>query len=98
MTGLQAYFDASKTLEDKVLNAALTEATGAVGSASPGPGAFFNFGERAKEHQKAKSLAKLNTPHKRFDKKARKCLYALTNSYPSKMAVSLGAVGERACS
>ncbi|CAM9246680.1 unnamed protein product, partial [Ascophyllum nodosum] len=78
---MKAYFDASKTLEDKVLNASLTEATGAVGSASPGPGAFFNFGERAKEHQKAKSLAKLNTPHKRFDKKIKASMW-MSQEFP----------------
>lgn len=42
------------------------------GSVTPshGPGSsFFNFGERAAQSQKAKMLAKLNTPHKRFEKK-----------------------------
>lgn len=38
-------------------------------AATPGPGTFFNFGERSRENQKAKMLAKLNTPHKRFEKK-----------------------------
>lgn len=32
-------------------------------------GSFFNFGERAAQSQKAKMLAKLNTPHKRYEKK-----------------------------
>ena len=45
-------------------------------SPSPGPGAFsgsfFNFGERAAQSQKAKMLAKLKTPHKRYDKKVRR--------------------------
>lgn len=42
-------------------------------SPSPGPGAFsgsfFNFGERSAQSHKAKMLAKLKTPHKRYEKK-----------------------------
>lgn len=38
-------------------------------TAAAAPSTFFNFGERARENQKAKILAKISTPHKRFDKK-----------------------------
>lgn len=47
------------------------------GSVTPSHGtgsSFFNFGERAAQSQKAKMLAKLNTPHKRFEKKVLCCI------------------------
>lgn len=98
----QDYFDARQTLADKVMrasNSAGGAGAGGVGAASPSPGTFFNFGERARENQKAKLLAKINTPHKRYEKKVRQAgdcggvgvfLYvqlvprpALTMKYPS---------------
>lgn len=78
----QNYFDVRQTLEEKVMRASARGGGGGGGgggeeentpSPSPGPGAFsgsfFNFGERAAQSQKAKMLAKLNTPHKRYEKK-----------------------------
>lgn len=67
----QDYFDARRTLAEKVLKSTATDTAqggqgGATSSSSP---SLFSFGERHREQQKAKSLAKINTPHKRYEKK-----------------------------
>lgn len=72
----QNYFDVRQTLEEKVLRASDKGGSGGEEgsslSRSASSGSFFNFGERSVQSQKAKMLARLNTPHKRFEKKARR--------------------------
>lgn len=55
-------------------------ASGAVGSPSPG---IFNLGEKHRGSQKAKMLAKISTPHKRYEKKVRMFVFVFVSFYPS---------------
>lgn len=69
----QNYFDVRQTLEEKVMNAS-SQGGGVEGEKAgvppaAGSGSLFSFGERSVQSQRAKKLAKLNTPYKRFEKK-----------------------------
>eukprot|EP00903_Cladosiphon_okamuranus_P008377 g8055.t1 len=79
---MKNYFDVRQTLEEKVMRASGKGGSGSeekTASPSPGPGgfsgSFFNFGERAAQSQKAKMLAKLKTPHKRYEKKIKASMW-----------------------
>ncbi|CBN76857.1 conserved unknown protein [Ectocarpus siliculosus] len=80
---MKNYFDVRQTLEEKVMRAGGNggEGSGVAATPSSGPGSLFNFGERSAQSQKAKMLAKLNTPHKRFEKKIKASMW-MSQDFP----------------
>ncbi|CAN0113067.1 unnamed protein product, partial [Ectocarpus fasciculatus] len=84
---MKNYFDVRQTLEEKVMRAGREEegdggqGSGVAATPSSGPGSIFNFGERSAQSQKAKMLAKLNTPHKRFEKKIKASMW-MSQDFP----------------